>query len=62
MYLSGVDGEAISFGFANTNRAVARRNTRASAGTVVSVQYVRCVFGPTGTLLMTPSGCVDALK
>ena len=43
--LSGVAGENISFGFVHASD--------------LEIKYVQCQFGRTGTLTMTPSGCVD---
>jgi hypothetical protein len=43
--LSGVAGESISFGFVHESD--------------LEIKYVQCQFGRTGTLTVTPSGCVD---
>eukprot|EP01043_Picozoa_sp_COSAG02_P020852 COSAG02_NODE_1040_length_15035_cov_198.613819_2_plen_825_part_00 len=57
LQLKGVAGEAISFGF------IEEKSARGPGDATVSMQalpihYVSCRFGPTGTLTMTPNGCV----
>ena len=68
--LSGVVNETIAFGcdrhaatcplLAADDHAAVHRFVKPTAGAATApIQYVSCTFGATGTLTMTPAGCVD---
>ena len=65
LQLSGAHGEEISFGFVDTHAPPtdSQDSTKGGddngSGMTLPIQYVKCTFGPEGTLTMTPSGCVD---
>jgi hypothetical protein len=47
--LAGVVDEKVSFGFVHVGSA--------SASSELPIMYVSCVFGPTGEITITPTGC-----
>jgi hypothetical protein len=54
--LSGVENETISFGFVQKSQHQQQQQHQQQE---LQIKYVSCVFGPEGTLTMTPTGCVD---
>jgi hypothetical protein len=63
LQLTGVANEKISFGFVHAAVDVVTAAGGTAGGVrsdaTLPITYVNCVFGATGTLTMTPSGCID---